>query len=682
MSPFFLYSSSPFLLLFFHIPTCNAENPLRVECNNTYDGITAANYTINSTFHTNLKILLPSLSSNVSLTKGFYNTSIGQGLDTVYGLVLCRGDATPEACRNCTDFASDGILSRCQSRSSAIWYDLCQLQYSETNFFNLSTTIWWFWVWSMINMTEPEVKPLKAARETLMRDLTNKAAYEPWLGMFATGELNYLSTNNVYGLGRASTKKVYGLVQCKPVISGDACRRCLQDAIGFIPTCCDSRIAGRVIGEVCSLRFEDRNFFGESLVGGPAPSPALPPSSTNPTNSGRDGSTIEYSRGLQGKKKLLVTLLTIILGFLLFILCGYCRWRKAKGCKMNERRDTMLNDNDIEENEKGSELRLFNVSAIAVATNNFSESNMLGKGGFGLVYKGQLLNGQEIAVKRLSKNSAQGIKEFKNEVTLIAKLQHRNLVRLLGYCISGQEKILIYEYMRNKSLDSLVFEQKRCSMLDWTTRFSIIVGIARGILYLHEDSRFKIIHRDLKVSNILLDDDLNPKISDFGMARLFEQNQAQGNTNRIVGTYGYMSPEYAMDGRFSVKSDAFSFGVILLEIITGKRNNYYCDCCSLNLIGHVWEKWKEGRAMEVVDSSMINISSFKSKVLRCIQIGLLCVQEKAEDRPKMSYVVLKLESETMMLSPTQPAFCFRKGDCSNHLNRSINEVTMTEMEAR
>eukprot|EP00268_Persea_americana_P003598 TRINITY_DN1108_c0_g1_i5.p1 TRINITY_DN1108_c0_g1~~TRINITY_DN1108_c0_g1_i5.p1 ORF type:complete len:779 (-),score=90.63 TRINITY_DN1108_c0_g1_i5:141-2477(-) len=341
-----------------------------------------------------------------------------------------------------------------------------------------------------------------------------------------------------------------------------------------------------------------------------------------------DGSAIEYSRGLQGKKKLLVTLLTIIVGLLLFVSCGYCWWRKAKGREMNGRHDTVLSDNDIEENGKGSELFLFDVSVIAVATNNFSESNLLGKGGFGPVYKGQLLSGQEIAVKRLSKTSTQGIKEFKNEVTLIAKLQHRNLVRLLGYGISGQEKILIYEYMRNKSLDSIIF--------------------------------------------------------DFGMARIFGQNQAQANTNRVVGTYGYMSPEYAMDGRFSVKSDAFSFGVILLEIISGKRNSYYCDCCSMNLIGHVWEKWKEDRAMEVVDSSMINISSFGTEVLRCIQIGLLCVQEKAKDRPNMSSVVLMLGNETILLSPTQPAFCFGKENCSDHqiVCNSINEVTMTKMEAR
>ncbi|XXG69577.1 hypothetical protein AAC387_Pa06g2402 [Persea americana] len=194
--------------------------------------------------------------------------------------------------------------------------------------------------------------------------------------------------------------------------------------------------------------------------------------------------------------------------------------------------------------------------------------------------------------------------------------------------------------MRNKSLDTIIFDQKRSAMLDWRKH--------------------------------------------FGMARIFGQNQAQANTNRVVGTYGYMSPEYAMDGRFSVKSDAFSFGVILLEIISGKRNSYYCDCCSMNLIGHVWEKWKEDRAMEVVDSSMINISSFGTEVLRCIQIGLLCVQEKAKDRPNMSYVVLMLGTETMMLLPTQPAFCFGKENCFDHqiVCNSINEVTMTKMEAR
>ncbi|RWR88390.1 G-type lectin S-receptor-like serine/threonine-protein kinase isoform X1 [Cinnamomum micranthum f. kanehirae] len=402
-----------------------------------------------------------------------------------------------------------------------------------------------------------------------------------------------------------------------------------------------------------------------------------------------DENSNRYSGGSQGKKKLLVILLTVISVALLSCFCGYCWWKKAKGYKMNERRGVVFNKNGIEENGKGSELLLFSFSVIVAITNNFSESNMLGKGGFGPVYKGQLLNGQEIAVKRLSKSSGQGIEEFKNEVTLIAKLQHKNLVKLLGCCISGQEKILIYEYMRNKSLDSLIFDQTRSIMLDWRKRFNIIIGIARGILYLHEDSRLRIIHRDLKVSNILLDDEMNPKISDFGMARIFGGNQTQANTNRVVGTYGYMSPEYAMHGLFSIKSDVFSFGVMLLEIISGKRNNYYNECRSMNLLGHVWELWKEDRILELVDSLM-NISTSESEVSRCIQVGLLCVQEKAEDRPNMSSVIFMLCNERAIPSPKQPAFCFWKGNCLDHPHSSTNgisgssknEVTITEIEAR
>ncbi|KAF5474675.1 hypothetical protein F2P56_006555 [Juglans regia] len=186
--------------------------------------------------------------------------------------------------------------------------------------------------------------------------------------------------------------------------------------------------------------------------------------------------------------------------------------------------------------DNSGEMQHFNLSTIETATNNFSDANKLGEGGFGPVYKGKLTDGKEIAVKRLSMNSKQGLKEFKNEVMLIVKLQHRNLVRLLGCCVEGEEKLLVYEYMANAGLDAVLFDPARCTELHWAKRANIINGIARGLQYLHEESRLKIIHRDLKASNILLDAEMNPKISDFGTARIFGDNQIEANINRVVGT--------------------------------------------------------------------------------------------------------------------------------------------------
>ncbi|CAN1161129.1 G-type lectin S-receptor-like serine/threonine-protein kinase At4g03230 [Linum perenne] len=249
-----------------------------------------------------------------------------------------------------------------------------------------------------------------------------------------------------------------------------------------------------------------------------------------------------------------------------------------------------INSEQFDEDDKRDiNVPFFDLDCILAATDYFSIDNKLGQGGFGPVYKGKFPGGQEIAVKRLSSASAQGLEEFKNEVILIAKLQHKNLVRLLGYCVEGNEKILLYEYMPNKSLDFFIFDRDRCMLLDWGMRFNIIImGIARGLLYLHHDSRLTIIHRDLKTSNILLDEEMNPRISDFGMARIMGGKETEANTVKVVGTYGYMSPEYALDGNFSIKSDVFSFGVVLLEILSGQRNTgFYKSNKVVSLLGHV-----------------------------------------------------------------------------------------------
>eukprot|EP00261_Vitis_vinifera_P032690 XP_019073933.1 PREDICTED: G-type lectin S-receptor-like serine/threonine-protein kinase At1g11300 [Vitis vinifera] len=394
---------------------------------------------------------------------------------------------------------------------------------------------------------------------------------------------------------------------------------------------------------------------------------------------------------------------TIVIGTIAIAICTYFLWRwigrqavkeKSKEILPSDRGHAyqnydmnMLGDNV--NRVKLEELPLLDFEKLAAATNNFHEANKLGQGGFGPVYRGKLPGGQEIAVKRLSRASAQGLEEFMNEVMVISKIQHRNLVRLLGCCIEGDEKLLIYEYMPNKSLDAFLFDPLKREFLDWRKRFSIIEGIGRGLLYLHRDSRLRIIHRDLKASNILLDEDLNAKISDFGMARIFGSNQDQANTMRVVGTYGYMSPEYAMGGQFSEKSDVFSFGVLLLEIVRGRRNtSFQYDDQYMSLLGYAWTLWCEHNIKELIDETIAE-ACFQEEISRCIHVGLLCVQESAKDRPSISTVVSMLSSEIAHLPPPkQPPFLEKQTAIdieSSQLRQnkySSNQVTVTVIQGR
>ncbi|KAG6525088.1 hypothetical protein ZIOFF_015040 [Zingiber officinale] len=320
---------------------------------------------------------------------------------------------------------------------------------------------------------------------------------------------------------------------------------------------------------------------------------------------------------------------------------------------------------------RGAESSLFDLESIRIATDNFSDANKLGEGGFGPVYKGSLENGEQIAVKRLSRSSGQGLVELKNEVLLVAKLQHRNLVKLL--------------------------DPLRRMQLDLATRFKIIEGVGRGLLYLHEDSRLKIIHRDLKASNILLDADMNPKISDFGLAKIFGGDETQGNTSRIAGTYGYMAPEYALQGIFSIKSDVFSYGVLILEILTSHKNSGYQGLSSeysIDLLTYVWRHWTQGNALQVIDQSLVH-QCHVQEVLRCMHIGLLCVQEDPNKRPTMANVLLMLNSHSVSLpTSSAPAFANHHGatnqsnvvlqrmEISVTAKFSKNDVTVSELKPR
>uniref|UniRef100_A0A0D9XSY8 Protein kinase domain-containing protein n=1 Tax=Leersia perrieri TaxID=77586 RepID=A0A0D9XSY8_9ORYZ len=324
----------------------------------------------------------------------------------------------------------------------------------------------------------------------------------------------------------------------------------------------------------------------------------------------------------------------------------------------------LINEEDVQLMESLT----LDLSTLKAVTNNFDECNKLGEGGFGVVYKGTLPNGQVIAVKRLSHTSQQGINELTNES--------------FNWETSTQEPY-----------------QDRSNVLDWERRFKIISEIARGLQYMHEESRLKIIHRDLKANNILLDSDLSPKISDFGLAKLYGGDQSHVITNRVAGTYGYVAAEYAMCGQYSVKSDVFSFGVIVLEIVTGRRSmGSYKYEQSVSLLGLIWQHWSMGTAVGLVDPSLLrNISSSqqssdRDQMLRCIHIGLLCVQENPADRPKLSSVIemLRSSSTTPLQAPSRPGFWVHSVDappCSSSSGRdpaaaSANHVSVTELEAR
>ncbi|TYK07068.1 G-type lectin S-receptor-like serine/threonine-protein kinase [Cucumis melo var. makuwa] len=424
--------------------------------------------------------------------------------------------------------------------------------------------------------------------------------------------------------------------------------------------------------------------------------------------------TTDHNKGKDGRGKttfsviivatslcmVLLMILSCTVFYIYFSKTGLIERQESRG---NSQKDLMLHlyDNERrvkdliesgrfkEDDTNGIDIPFFDLESILVATDNFSNANKLGQGGFGPVYKGKFPSGQEIAVKRLSSGSGQGFEEFKNEVLLIAKLQHRNLVRLLGYCVEGDEKMLLYEYMPNKSLDAFIFDQKLRVALDWDIRFNVILGIARGLLYLHQDSRLRIIHRDLKTSNILLDEEMNPKISDFGLARIFGGKETATNTKRVVGTYGYMSPEYALDGIFSVKSDVFSFGVVVIEIISGKRNTgFYHSEKALSLLGYAWDLWMKDEGLDLMEQTLSG-NCKRDEYLKCLNVGLLCVQEDPWDRPTMLNVVFMLGSETATLpSPKPPAFVVRRCPSSRASSStkpetfSHNELTVTLQDGR
>ncbi|GMY36988.1 cysteine-rich receptor-like protein kinase 10 isoform X1 [Fagus crenata] len=637
------------------------DDPPDELCSNT------SNYTAGSPFENNLKNLFLSLSSNASVSK-FYNTSIGNYPDRVYGLYMCFNYINGSDCQDCVLAASKDIVKFCPNRKEAfVGEELCQLRYSNENFFGQLNVTGNISKQNEQNIPEPEL--FKAVVNKVLSNLTKQAAFDSLANMYATGEAPFKDDT------------IYAVVQCGRDLSANNCSLCLQRAITDIQTCCYFSVGARLFSRSCYLRYELYNFYG-------LPSPR---NNMNGKSNGRKTWII-----------IILTVVPVCLGVALLVSFVYCLAmnNKTKRRKneiasrgpifrsIGEQHNTDFQHQNFQgiNDPRDQEFPYFDFAFISAATDNFSDSNKLGEGGFGTVYKGILSDGKQVAVKRLSGCSEQGSSEFTTEVLLIMKVQHKNLVRLLGFCIDREEKLLIYEYMPNSSLDVFLFDARRRAQLDWSTRLNIISGIARGMLYLHEDSRLRIIHRDLKPSNVLLDKEMNPKISDFGMARIIEGNEGEANTAKIVGTYGYMAPEYAMDGLYSIKSDVFSFGVLLLEIMTGRRNSgFHQSKHAPSLLAYAWKLWNEGKGLELIDP-LLTSSSSPDEFLRYIHIGLLCIQEDAYYRPTMFSVVQMIKGQTVTLCrPERPTFFvgrFTDHYETNANNYSVNGLTISSVLPR
>ncbi|XP_030442478.1 cysteine-rich receptor-like protein kinase 44 [Syzygium oleosum] len=634
------------------------------------------NFTANSTYQTTLTTLLSSISTTNSLplTYGFFNDSaaVSGASQTLYVIGSCRGDLTAESCRTCLNASASDIHRLCPLQKEAVLYSgNCIVRYSNASIFDTVMTDPSNLLSNVNDVTSPDT--YNAALQLLLDDLRGKAATGGSLRKYATGNTS------------VNFSTIYAMLQCTPDLTEQQCNDCLLTVIAKLGQCCAGKLGVNIMAPSCQFRYETNAQFFDPVGEPLPPPPAQPPPVADappPPPGGKSNST-----------KTVIIAVAASVSVVLFI--GVAILLVVKRKKQQPRQRV---EGEVEDEISTAESLQFDFRTIRAATDNFSNSKKLGQGGFGAVYMGWLSNGQEIAVKRLSRNSGQGEVEFKNEVMLLARLQHRNLVRLLGFCLEGVERLLIYEFVPNSSLDQFIFNPLKRANLDWDRRHKIIMGVARGLLYLHEDSRLRIIHRDLKASNVLLDLDMNPKISDFGMARLFELDQTQAETNRIVGTYGYMAPEYAMHGNFSVKSDVFSFGVLVLEIVSGQKNNLFRVGDNTEVLtSYVWKSWREGTISNIIDPSITSGSS--TEIARCIHIGLLCVQEIAANRPTMASVLLMLNSHSVTLQvPSQPAFFIHSGaesdisstqDYSSSVseanrsrsrsnNHSKNEVSVTE----
>ncbi|KAL7607382.1 hypothetical protein Lser_V15G20706 [Lactuca serriola] len=616
IKPMFFSLSFPTCLFLFFLnvsfPTVNSD-PRVSSASGTLCG---AGRATSASFIPTFVQSMEGLSSNLNTSNNNFavTNNTNPNSPPFFALIQCHEDLSRTDCLVCYAVSRTALPICLPGTSGRVFLDGCFLRYDNYSFF------------------QEAVDPATDTKNCTS-SLPNSNNWNDFKGGFPefnqsvvdlVENLTQSAVNNS-GFGVMELNGVYGLAQCWESLTTEECRICMNKAKSEATSCLPSR-EGRSMNAGCYFRYSTEKFYDNDPQA--------------------DGG----SSGLSSPGAKVAVVLAGVAFLMISSFAGYTAY-----IRISKRREERKNMGMLSNSFNKAGLK-YKYETLEKATNYFDISNKLGQGGAGSVYKGTLPNGDVVAVKRLFFNTRQWVDEFFNEVNLISAIQHKNLVKLLGCSIEGPESLLVYEYVPNKSLDHFLFDKDKLQILSWKQRMGVILGTAEGLAYLHGGCHVRIIHRDIKSSNILLDKDFNAKIADFGLVRTFGADRSHLTTG-IAGTLGYMAPEYIVRGQLTEKADVFSFGVVVLEIACGKRNNAFVEESS-SLLQTVWKLYKEGVVAEAIDP-LLQGDFPEHEALEVLQIGLLCTQASATLRPSMDEVVgfLTTKGEDREIPvPHQPPF--------------------------
>ncbi|XP_022737314.1 cysteine-rich receptor-like protein kinase 1 [Durio zibethinus] len=561
------------------------------------------------TFIRNVNKVMGALSELVA-AQGWGIFSVIDPPFNVFGLGQCYDDVNGNDCRICFDTATEDLKRCIHATSGRIYLDRCFQRFDNYSFYNEGFDANYDHVMCG--------SPKGVSNDSyIYQDFQNK------LDLVVMNVTKMALKNNGYAATevKGGLVTIYALAQCWKTIDKESCRECLRNA-GLGLRKCAPGAEGKGMFSGCYMRYSTNRFFDQVAE----------------TNDNQG-----FGHWVIIGMALAAIAFTLLAG--VGALISYKRLSKKK-----EGLDGL---DDIPAAGNKTSLN-FKYETLEKATESFDESRKLGQGGAGSVFKGILPNGKTVAVKRLFFNTRQWVDQFFNEVNLISGIQHKNLVKLLGCSIEGPESLLVYQYVPNRSLDQILFVKNTIHILSWSQRFNIICGTAEGLAYLHGGSGVKIIHRDIKASNILLDENLTPKIADFGLARCVASDKSHVST-AIAGTLGYMAPEYLVRGQLTEKADVYAFGVLVLEIATGRKNSVFSEGSS-SILYSVWKQYKADSITQAIDSGLKGRFD-EREATSALLVGLLCTQASVALRPFMSEVVQMLaDTSGVIPSPKQPPF--------------------------